>query len=138
MILLNVKDFRTDSDYPVETSEEALGELLEEAGCPFQTPLSVRMRLKDLDARFILSKVEFVESVDSIRINVYLPSGEKPDQKYVDRLNFELRHYLKHVAQTRSYRDQGLREVGQDDIDADEAEAEEFARQSKLTTVTLP
>lgn len=135
MILMNVKDFRKGSDYPVETSEEALGELLEAAGCPFLTPLSVRVRVKDLDARFMLAKVEFVDSADSIRINVYLPSGEKPDQNYMDRMNFELRHFLKHVAQTRDFRDRGVEDV---DNAALEEEADEFAEKSELTTVTLP
>lgn len=133
MFLMDVRDFRQQSDYEVVAPEEAVYALLQAAGEKFDSPLSVKVRVKDLDARWMVAKAEFVGAGcrDSVRVNLYLPACDKPPIKYMDHMNRELCHLFKHITQVRLGREEEL-------FDLLEAEAEEFAKQNQLTTVTVP
>ena len=103
MFLVDTKDFRKFSDYPIPVSEEALYEALVEAGVTFDLPLGVKVRYKDLDPRFVLFRAEPVGgSVEEMRINLYFPPF-LPGPDHVLKVNGLARHQFKHVAQHRAY-----------------------------------
>lgn len=105
MFLVDLKDFRKLSDYPVPVCEQDVEAAMVEAGVVFDTPLALRLRIKDVDERFIYAKVEMIDpGGDEFRMNLYLPPAVFPMPEYLEDLNRSVRHLMVHIGQVRESR----------------------------------
>lgn len=104
MLIVDVKDFREFSNYPVPINEEDVSDALVEAGVEFDTPFGLRLRIKDMDLRLILAKADMVDGEgDEFRLNMYFPPFI-PSAEFVEDLNVRVRHLMCHMAQIRTMR----------------------------------
>lgn len=99
--LIDVKDFRVYSDYPVVIDAEDVEALLCGGGVPMEHLKSLRIRIKDMDPRFMLSKMEPIDDDCTVwRLNLYLPVlADKPSDRYYVLVNEHVRHDVAHMAQ---------------------------------------
>lgn len=140
MFIFDLKDFRKGSSFAVPVTEERMLEALDEAGVTFDTPLSIRLRIKDMDTRMIVVKADLVDKVgDEIRLNIYVPpvGDEAPSQELADpylmALNGQIRHQLAHIRQART--EGGMEEQTQETLDAWETEANMLTLEGKVNLV---
>ena len=107
MFVFDLKDFREASDFPIDVAEDRVLAALEEAGAEFKTPLAIRFRIKDMDARLLRVKADLVDNVgDEFRVNIYVPpTSVKPPkavwEMYCEAVNAQLRHQFAHIVQAR-------------------------------------
>lgn len=144
MFVLDVKDFRNLSDYEIPTNSEIFEEALIEAGVSFEhSPLSLKVRIKDMDARRIMVKAECLhESATAYRMNFYFPAIlrspflENSADLFVSMMNAEARHLFCHIAQQRYAQQEGI-EVTLEDQIAFEGEALDFSQSGKCDVIKL-
>lgn len=134
MLVLSVKDFRKLTAFPVVVTEADVVAVLEEAGVNLSSPLELRVRIKDMDARRITAKSEPLDKAGStFRLNLYvMPGAEALSERGRKVLNRSFRHEVKHMAQFRA---NGPVEMTEDQILAWEKEAWVFEREGEANAL---
>lgn len=134
MLIIDFKDFRNFGCYTLPLEEAAFEAALVEAGVKFDSPMSLKVRIKDMDSRMVPARMDSnSEAGDDFRLNLYLPIWEA-DGCYLAALNKHVRHLFAHVSQIRDSVKNPEVELTAEDFAALEAKAEELA---SLNTVNV-
>lgn len=121
MLLIDIQDQRRQSAVPLSIEEQGLAELLEACGETYDTPLELKVRIRDARSFDDTGQVRPLdESLTTFRLVLYvLPYKTELSEAARRVLNRNITHNCVHVVQVRAQGTEMFRSMGvQNEIEA--------------------